>query len=146
METKVEDAANKVIGAAIEVHRNLGPGFLETVYEEAVCVELSLRNIAFARQIAFGVNYKGHPVGMSRLDLVDQCLPVELKAVNGLAPVHIAQALSYLKVTKHRLALLINFNVAVLKDGIKRVVLRSTKTAVVPPILIESLWPLCLRG
>ena len=59
MEAKVEDAANKVIGAAIEVHRNLGPGFLETVYEEAVCVELSLRNIAFARQIAFGVNYKG---------------------------------------------------------------------------------------
>ena len=146
MEAKVEDAANKVIGAAIEVHRNLGPGFLETVYEEAVCVELSLRNIAFARQIAFGVNYKGHPVGMSRLDLVDQCLPVELKAVNGLAPVHIAQALSYLKVTKHRFALLINFNVAVLKDGIKRVVLRSTKTVVVPPILIESLWPLCLRG
>ena len=124
MEAKVEDVANKVIGAAIEVHRNLGPGFLETVYEEAVCVELSLRNIAFARQIAFSVDYKGHPVGMSRLDLlVDQCLPVELKAVEGLAPVHIAQALSYLKVTKHRLALLINFNVAVLKDGIKRVVL-----------------------
>ena len=124
MDARVEEVANKVIGAAIEVHRNLGPGFLETVYEEAVCVELSLRNISFARQITFSVDYKGHPVGMSKLDLlVDQCLPVELKAVEGLAPVHIAQALSYLKATKHRLALLINFNVAVLKDGIKRVVL-----------------------
>ena len=124
MDARVEEVANKVIGAAIEVHRNLGPGFLETVYEEAVWVELSLRNISFARQITFSVDYKGHPVGMSRLDLlVDQCLPVELKAVEGLAPVHIAQALSYLRATKHRLALLINFNVAVLKDGIKRVVL-----------------------
>ena len=81
---RVEDAANKVIGAAIEVHRNLGPGFLETVYEEAVCVELRLRNIPFARQIAFSVDYKGHAVGMSRLDLlVDERLPVELKAVEA---------------------------------------------------------------
>jgi GxxExxY protein len=124
MDAKVEDAANKVIGAAIEVHRHLGPGFLESVYEEAVSVELGLRNIPFARQSVFGVDYKGHAVGMGRLDLlVAECLPVELKAVEAFAPIHTAQAISYLKVTKHRLALLINFNVSVLKDGIKRVVL-----------------------
>jgi GxxExxY protein len=124
MDAKVEEVANKVIGAAIEVHRHLGPGYLESVYEEAVAVELSLRDIAYTRQTVFGVDYKGHAVGMGRLDLlVDGCLPVELKAVEALAPIHIAQLLSYLKATKYRLSLLINFNVPVLKDGIKRVIL-----------------------
>jgi GxxExxY protein len=121
---RIEDLANRVIGAAIEVHRNLGPGFLESVYEEAMAVELSLRQIPYSRQIVFNVDYKGHAVGTSRLDLlVDNCLPVELKAVDALPPIHTAQVLSYLKATKHRLALLINFNVSVLKDGIKRIVL-----------------------
>lgn len=124
MDAKVEELANRVIGAAIEVHRNLGPGFLEIVYEEATAVELTLRQIPFTRQTVFSVDYKGHAVGSSRLDLlVGECLPVELKAVEALAPIHTAQALSYLKATKHRLALLINFNVSVLKDGIKRVAL-----------------------
>jgi GxxExxY protein len=124
MNAKIEETASTVIGAAIEVHRHLGPGFLESVYEEAVSVELGLRSIPFVRQSVFGVDYKGHTVGMGRLDLlVAECLPVELKAVDGLAPIHTAQALSYLKSTKHRLALLINFNVSVLKDGIKRVAL-----------------------
>src|SRR5205085_71036 len=125
MEARIEDFANRVIGAAIEVHRHLGPGFLESLYEEATAVELTLRQIPFTRQTVFSVDYKGHAVGASRLDLlVGECLPVELKAVEALAPIHTAQALSYLKATKRRLALLINFNVSVLmKDGIKRVAL-----------------------
>ena len=124
MDARIEEFANRVIGAAIEVHRHLGPGFLESVYEEATAVELTLREIPFTRQAAFSVDYKGHAVGASRLDLlVGDCLPVELKAVEALAPIHTAQALSYLKATKHHLALLISFNVSVLKDGIKRVAL-----------------------
>ena len=124
MEARIEDFANRVIGAAIEMHRNLGPGFLESVYEEATAVEPRLRSIPFTRQTVYSVDYKGHAVGASRLDLlVGDCLPVELKPVEALAPIHTAQALSYLRATKHRLALLINFNVSVLKDGIKRVAL-----------------------
>ena len=124
MDARIEEAANKVIGAAIEVHRHLGPGYLESVYEEALAVELTLRGIPFARQVVFGLDYKGHVIGEGRLDfLVDDCLIVELKAVEGLAPIHTAQCISYLKANQRRLALLINFNVSVLKDGIKRVAL-----------------------
>ena len=116
--------ANEVIGAAIEVHRVLGPGFLESVYEEALCLELAARGIPFVRQAAFAVDYKGTKVGKAQVDtLVAECLVVELKAADALAPIHTAQALSYLKATGYRLALLINFNVPMLKDGIKRVVL-----------------------
>ncbi len=115
----------EVIGAAIEVHRLLGPGFLESVYEDALCIELGLRGIPFARQHPFALDYKGHSIGGARLDLlVDSCLVVELKAVDALAPVHSAQVLSYLKVTGSRLGLLINFNVPALRrGGIKRIVL-----------------------
>jgi len=116
--------ARQVIGAAIEVHRALGPGFLESVYEEALCVELGLRRIPFARQVAVGVAYKGTAVGESRLDLlVGGRLIVELKAAESLLPIHSAQVLSYLRATGNQLALLINFNVPVLKGGIKRIVL-----------------------
>lgn len=124
MDAQIEDATNKVIGAAIEVHRHLGPGYLESVYEEALAVELSLRSVPFARQVVFGLDYKGHVVGEGRLDfLVDGCLIVELKAVEALSPIHTAQCISYLKANKRHLALLINFNVPVLKDGIKRIAL-----------------------
>ena len=124
MDQRVEEAATKVIGAAIELHKILGPGYLESVYEEALAVELSLRDITFSRQLTFALDYKGHKIGEGRMDfLMDGCLVVELKAVEALAPIHTAQAISYLKATKHRLALLINFNVPVLKDGIKRVAL-----------------------
>ena len=113
-----------VIGAAIEVHRVLGPGFLESVYEEALCVELQLRGIPFRRQPVVAINYKGRLVGEGRLDLlVSNTLIVELKAVENLAPIHEAQVLSYLKMTSHTLALLINFKVRVLKDGIRRIIL-----------------------
>lgn len=123
----VDTLATKVIGAAIEVHRILGPGFLESVYEHALCVELGLRQIAFVSQSPVSVQYKGQPVGESRLDLlVADKLIVELKAVDALAPIHSAQVISYLKATGLVLGLLLNFNVPVLKQGgIKRVVLSS---------------------
>ena len=124
MDAQIEEAANKLIGAAIEVHRHLGPGYLESVYEEALSVELALRGIPACRQVAFGLEYKGHVIGEGRLDfLVNDNLIVELKAVDTLAPIHTAQCISYLKANHHRLALLINFNVPVLKDGIKRIAL-----------------------
>jgi len=116
--------AHDVIGAAIEVHRILGPGFLESVYEEAVCVELKLRGISFARQTTKDIIYKGVLVGQHRQDLlVGDALVVELKAVDQIAPIFVATTISYLKATGQQLALLINFNVPVLKDGIKRIVL-----------------------
>lgn len=120
---EVNALSHEVIGAAIEVHRVLGPGYLESIYEEALCIELQARGIPFARQITFGVDYKGRRIGESRLDLlVGDRLVVELKAVEMLMPIHTAQALSYLKATGRELAIIINFNVSILKDGIKRVV------------------------
>jgi GxxExxY protein len=123
-EKYLDDLTGEVIGAAIEVHRTLGPGFLESVYEEALCVELTLRRMTFSRQQIVNVQYKGYPVGEGRLDvLVQNCLIVELKAVEALEPIHTAQVISYLKATSCLLGLLINFNVPVLKQGIRRIVL-----------------------
>lgn len=114
----------QVIGAAIEVHRLLGPGLLESAYEEALCIELTLRQVPFVRQPSVDLSYKGHPVGKSRLDLlVADEVVVELKAVDALADVHKAQVIAYLRATGHRLGLLINFNVSVLRDGIKRLIM-----------------------
>jgi GxxExxY protein len=114
---------HRVLGAAIEVHRHLGPGFLESVYEEAFCVELTLRGIRFARQGPIALQYKQKRVGEARLDLlVDDSVVVELKACECIAAIHLAQTLSYLKSTRLRLALLINFDVAVLQRGIKRII------------------------
>jgi len=118
--------SGSVIGAAIEVHRILGPGHLESIYEEALGVELRLREIPSERQVLVPVKYKGSDVGSRRLDLVvDDCLIVELKAVDALLPIHRAQLLSYLRASALRLGLLINFNCEVLKDGIRRVILSS---------------------
>ena len=115
--------AHEVIGAAIEVHRALGPGYLESVYEEALAVEFELRGIPYARQPAVAVGYKGKQVGEGRLDfMVGRVLVVELKTIDDFAPIHTAQVISYLKATGCTLGLLINFNVPVLKEGIKRVV------------------------
>lgn len=123
---KIDELADAVIGAAIEVHRVLGPGCLEGVYEEALAVELGLRNVPFERQKELYLNYKGHSVGESRLDfLVGGLLVVELKAVDALAPIHTLQVISYLKAVGSPLGLLINFNVPVLKSGIQRIVLSS---------------------
>ena len=121
---ELDGLAHRVIGAAIEVHRHLGAGFLESVYEEALAFELAERNIPFVRQPEVELTYKAHRVGVGRLDfLVGGGLILELKAVEALHPIHHAQALNYLRATGHPLALLINFNVTVLKDGIKRIIL-----------------------
>jgi GxxExxY protein len=116
--------AYTVIGAAIEVHRHLGPGYLEAVYEEAMDVELKMRGIPFEPQKMITVDYKGHAVGEGRIDLlVGGILVVELKAVEALAPIHKAQVISYLRMLRLPLGLLINFNVPVLSKGAHRVVL-----------------------
>lgn len=113
--------ATRIIGAAIEVDAALGPGYLESVYEEAICVELALRGIKFARQVFIEVGYEGQRVGEGRIDLlVEGSVVVELKSVDSMNEVHLAQALSYLKATGQRLALVINFNVALLRDGSTR--------------------------
>jgi GxxExxY protein len=118
--------SHAIIGAAIEVHRTLGPGFLESVYEEALCLELQLRNIKFTRQFEIGIAYKGHTVGSGRVDvLVNNAVIVELKAIDAVAPIHTAQVLSYLRMTGCKLGLLINFNVPALKDGIHRIALSA---------------------
>jgi GxxExxY protein len=120
---EADELARRVIGAAIEVHRALGPGYLEKVYEEALTVELEHQGVPFSRQHPVAVSYRGRPVGEGLVDLlVGGCVVVELKAVSALAEVHKAQVISYLKATGCRLGLLVNFQVPVLKDGVKRVV------------------------
>ena len=112
----------EVIGAAIEVHKVLGPGLLESAYEECLCRELELRKIPHERQKDLPVEYKGVKLDCGyRLDiLVQNTLIVELKACESLQPIHEAQLLTYLKLTGIKLGLLINFNVPVLKQGIRR--------------------------
>ena len=126
---EVNDAARRVVDAAVEVHRHLGPGYLESVYENALVVELGLRGVRFERQAPFRVAYKGHEVGEGRMDLlIENRVVVELKAVDRFTDVHVAQALSYLKATRHPLAVLINFNVPVLLRGVKRLVRNRSST------------------
>ena len=118
-----EELARVVIGAAIEVHRLIGPGQPESVYENALSHELALRNISHQRQVPIPIVCKGLEVGEGRADLlVGGRLVVELKSCEQLHDVHRAQVRAYLCATGHVLGLLINFNVAVLQDGIKRVV------------------------
>ena len=112
----------QIIGAAIEVHRILGPGLLESIYEEALCVEFGLRGIAFERQVDVDVVYKKHIIKGQRLDLlVAGDVVVELKAVSVLPNTATAQVLSYLKATGLKRGLLINFSEARLVDGVKRI-------------------------
>jgi GxxExxY protein len=121
---EVERLAYQVIGAAIEVHRVLGPGYLERVYQKALKVELDLRGIPHRREHPIAVNYKDNSVGEGRLDfLVGDILVVELKAVDSVAPIHEAIVMSYLKTTNLPLALIINFRVTLLKEGLKRIIL-----------------------
>ncbi|MFN3167883.1 MAG: GxxExxY protein [Phycisphaeraceae bacterium] len=120
----VDALARLVIGAAIEVHKELGPGFPESVYEEALCYELTQQAIVVERQYGVPVRYKGRLCGEGRIDIfVDRQLVLELKTVEQLHPKHKAQCKAYLQATQCQLALLINFNEAVLSDGILRVVL-----------------------
>jgi GxxExxY protein len=122
---ELNSLSEKVIGAAIEVHRQLGPGLDEGLYEAALVVELNLRSIRFARQVITPVIYKGQVIGEKRLDLIiEGKIVVELKAVEQIAEVYRWQTLTYLKITGLRLGLLINFNTKQLVDGIKRVINR----------------------
>ena len=118
----INNLTGKVIGAAIEVHKTLGPGLLESVYEECLCRELQLSKISYERQKSLPVEYKGVMLDCGyRLDLVvGGRLIIELKSCDTLQPIHEAQLLTYLKLTNIKVGLLINFNVTVLKDGIKR--------------------------
>ena len=110
-----------IIGAAIEVHKKLGPGLLESIYEEALCYEFSLRNIKFKRQVEVDVIYKNHVIKGQKLDiLVEDEVIVELKSLQKLPDIVMAQVLSYLKATGLRTALIINFGAKRLVDGIKR--------------------------
>ncbi|MDA0690655.1 MAG: GxxExxY protein [Nitrospinae bacterium] len=117
--------SNKIIGACIEVHKSLGPGLLENVYQNCLAREFSLQNIPFQKEVSKPVEYKGVLMDCDlRLDfLIDNKVVVELKAVEKILPVHKAQVLTYLKLTGCKLGLLVNFNVSALKDGVERIVL-----------------------
>jgi len=116
-------ASGAVLEAAMEVHRHLGPGLIESVYEAALIHELRLRGLQVRQQVPAAVRYKDIEIGGQRIDLlVEPGVIVELKAVEQVLPLHEAQLLSYLRTTGHRVGLLINFNVPLLKRGIRRLV------------------------
>jgi GxxExxY protein len=124
-QTTMDPRTDQIIAAAIEVHRHLGPGLLESAYEECLCRELHLRSLPFQRQIPLPVEYKGVKLDCGyRIDLlVNDEVVLELKAIEKILPVHEAQLLSYLRLLNKRIGLLINFCVPVLKEGIVRRVL-----------------------
>jgi len=124
IERQENEISGKIIGAAIEVHKHLGPGLLESAYEECLCRELDLRGIDFKRQVPLPLKYKGLKLDCGyRLDLlVEDKVIVELKTVEAIAPIHEAQILTYLKLRDIRLGLIINFNVPLLVEGIRRLV------------------------
>ncbi len=120
----INKTTETVIGAAIEVHRHLGPGLLGSAYEECLCEELSLREIPFKRQVALPVSYKSKKLDIGyRIDLlVNDEVVVELKTVESILPIHEAQTLTYMRLGGWQVGLILNFNVTVLKNGIKRLV------------------------
>lgn len=120
-----DDLSNRVIGAALEVHKNLGAGLLESAYEAALAYELKERNISFKQQASLPVQYKNIEIDCAyRIDLwIENALIVELKAVEKVLPIHQAQLMTYMKLANIPTGLLINFNTKLLKNGIKRVVL-----------------------
>ncbi|MFI5355913.1 MAG: GxxExxY protein [Opitutales bacterium] len=125
MQDDLETLANRSIGAAIEVHKHLGPGLLESAYEECLALELGHLGIRFVRQQPLPLHYRGQTVDAAyRLDfVVAEQLVLELKSVERLEPIHVAQVLTYLRLARLKLGLLINFNVPLLRDGLKRVIL-----------------------
>lgn len=119
---QVDELTDRIIGAAIEVHRILGPGLLESIYEEALAIELELRGNRVGRQVELDVHYKGHTIKGLRIDLlVEDEVIVELKSVSKMPEIAMAQVLSYLKATGLKRALLMNFGQPRLVDGIKRI-------------------------
>ena len=118
----IERLAHEVIGAALEVHKELGPGLLESVYENAMLHELRLRNIAAEQQVMIDVHYKDSIIKGQRVDiLVENTIVLELKSIEQIAPVHKAQLLSYLRAGRYPLGFLINFNTKLLRDATHRV-------------------------
>jgi GxxExxY protein len=119
-----KELTGKIIGCAIEVHRNLGPGLLESIYRDSLLLELCDQGIQVKKEISIPVVYKNRILSTAyRIDLlVENSIIIELKAVEKLNEIHFAQTLTYLKITKCKLALLINFNVLILKDGIRRII------------------------
>ena len=117
--------SNRIIGLAIDVHRQLGPGLLESAYEECLCFELRQNDVAFARQVPLPVVYKDVKLECGyRLDIVvEKAIIVEVKAVERLMPIHEAQMLTYLRLSEHKVGLLMNFHSVALKDGLRRLVL-----------------------
>jgi GxxExxY protein len=123
-EAETDAIARVVVDAALEVHRTLGPRYVESTYEHALCLELASRGVPYDRQASAVVTYKGTVVGRCQLDLVvARRVVVELKSVEAIAPIHVAQLISYLKATQLTVGLLINFNVQLLKHGLRRVFL-----------------------
>lgn len=122
----LNELTHQIIGAAIEVHRLLGPGLLESAYEECLAHELSLRNVKYRRQVPVPVMYKGIKLECGyRMDIVvEERVVLELKSIECIAPVHEATVLTYLRLSEKTLGLLINFNVAILKDGVRRFMLQ----------------------
>jgi len=120
-----EELTQQIIAAAIEVHKGLGPGLLESAYEECLCHELSMRGLRFQRQVSLPVSYKGVKLDCGyRLDLVvEDKVILELKSVEQVTPLHEAQLLTYLRLSGKKVGLLLNFNTPVMKDGIIRLVL-----------------------
>ena len=120
---ETEVVASHIIGAGIEVHRTLGPGFLEAIYQQALCLELDARGIRFERERAVAVHYRGHAIPGQRVDLiVENAVLVELKATTRTDPMLEAKVISYLRTTGLRLGIVLNFNCQTLKEGIKRIV------------------------
>jgi GxxExxY protein len=121
---RINTLTERIIGCAIEVHRQLGPGLLESIYESALCVELGLAGLQFQRQVPVSISYKSQVIGDLRLDLVIENLVVaEIKSVERMEPLFEAQVLTYLKVSGKKVGLLINFNSRLLKTGIQRLIL-----------------------
>lgn len=120
----LEDLVRQTIGCCIVVHRELGPGLLEGVYPRAIALELQSRNISYSKEKAIPIRYRGTLICHQRIDLViENRLVLEVKSVERLGPIHVAQVINYLRVTGARVGLLVNFNVPILKQGIRRIVL-----------------------
>lgn len=125
MEGRTEEVARQIVDAGLKVHRVLGPGLLESAYEHCLAHEMTLRGVALRRQVVLPIPYEGEKLDAGfRLDMViDERVIVEIKAVGKLAPIHEAQLLTYLKLSGLRLGFLMNFNVVLFKQGIRRIVL-----------------------
>ena len=141
-----KNPTEQIIGAAIEVHRHLGPGLLESAYEECLCHELYLHGLQFERQKPLPLEYKGIKLDCGyRLDIVvESKVVLELKTVEAIAPIHEAQLLTYLRLSGIKVGLIINFNVPILKEGIRRFILTKDKTIETRRIMNPFLTSLCL--